>query len=270
MTPEQREHRDQQITEFRYQLVAELANPYLSAAKRRESDPAEGRSYEHEVPFLGRTPLLGGLHPQVAGCSTASTAERAWHRVRGAMPDAHAPCPDTEAAVLLNYLEDPPRANRQPPHCARCRPTVSITGYSLQPPRCPGWCAPPACTSRGPPAHRAHGAEQQPEVRVLRPAGVCSSRLPACYGPRLPDPATVAAVRTLLLRLPRRRHPAASSTPAGDSASPRSPSRPAYITSWPLMAASVKLYCDYLEEKQIPKFAGNLLRCKHIALQTSA
>ena len=36
MTPEQREHRDQSITEFRYQLVAELANPYLTATKRRE------------------------------------------------------------------------------------------------------------------------------------------------------------------------------------------------------------------------------------------
>ena len=36
MTPEQRAHRDQRITEFRYQLVAELANPYLSAAERRK------------------------------------------------------------------------------------------------------------------------------------------------------------------------------------------------------------------------------------------
>ena len=32
MTPEQRAHRDQKITEFRYQLVGRVGNPYLSAA----------------------------------------------------------------------------------------------------------------------------------------------------------------------------------------------------------------------------------------------
>ena len=53
MTPEERAHRDQQITEFRYQLVAELANPYLSAAERRELIRQKAK-VQHEVPFLGR------------------------------------------------------------------------------------------------------------------------------------------------------------------------------------------------------------------------
>ena len=35
MTRKEREYRDEQITDFRYRLVAELTNPYLSAAQRR-------------------------------------------------------------------------------------------------------------------------------------------------------------------------------------------------------------------------------------------
>ena len=65
MTPEDREHRDQTITEFRYQLVAELANPYLSATKRRELIRQKGADpTRRAVPRSAA--LFGGLHPQVA------------------------------------------------------------------------------------------------------------------------------------------------------------------------------------------------------------
>ena len=62
MTPEDREHRDQTITEFRYQLVAELANPYLSATKRRELIRQKAQ-IQHDVPFLGpRRYSVGCIH----------------------------------------------------------------------------------------------------------------------------------------------------------------------------------------------------------------
>ena len=78
MTPEQREHHDQQITEFRYQLVAELANPYLSAAERRELIRHKAQ-VQHEVPFLGRRRYSVGCTAFTSGWpSTASTAERAY------------------------------------------------------------------------------------------------------------------------------------------------------------------------------------------------
>ena len=87
MTPEEREHRDRQITEFRYQLVAELANPYLSACQPPTScfDPAEGRRRARGA--AAGSPLHGRLYPQMAnavsqawqgglGCRTSSAPRR--------------------------------------------------------------------------------------------------------------------------------------------------------------------------------------------------
>lgn len=106
MTPEQREHRDQQITEFRYQLVAELANPYLSATERRELIRHKAQ-VQHEVPFLGRRRYsVGCIHKWLAlyrrhgRAGLAPRARRDAGRARSLS--------DTEAAVLLNYLENHP------------------------------------------------------------------------------------------------------------------------------------------------------------------
>lgn len=56
MNDEQREQKRRQITEFRYAMVAELANPYLSTAQvsaliRQKSEQ------EHEVPYSGKRML---------------------------------------------------------------------------------------------------------------------------------------------------------------------------------------------------------------------
>ena len=106
MTPEQREHHDQQITEFRYQLVAELANPYRSAAERRELIRQKA-TVPHEVPFLGRRRYsVGCIHKWLAlyrkhgRAGLAPRARRDAGRSRSLS--------DTEAAVLLNYLETHP------------------------------------------------------------------------------------------------------------------------------------------------------------------
>ena len=106
MTPEQREHHDQQITEFRYQLVAELANPYRSAAERRELIRQKA-TVPHEVPFLGRRRYsVGCIHKWLAlyrkhgRAGLAPRARRDAGRSRSLS--------DTEAAGLLNYLETHP------------------------------------------------------------------------------------------------------------------------------------------------------------------
>jgi len=106
MTREEREHRDRQITEFRYQLVAELANPYLSAAKRRALIQQKA-AVEHEVPLLGR-------RRYTASCIHKWLMLYRKHGREGLAPRARRDAgrsrslPDTEAAVLLNYLEDNP------------------------------------------------------------------------------------------------------------------------------------------------------------------
>ena len=106
MTPAEREHRDQQITEFRYQLVAELANPYLSAAERRALIRHKAKVF-HDVPFKGRRRYtVGCIHKWLA-----------LFRKHGR--DGLAPRPrrdagqsrslsESEAAVLLNHLEQHP------------------------------------------------------------------------------------------------------------------------------------------------------------------
>ena len=106
MTPEQREDRDQQITEFRYQLVAELANPYLSATERRELIRQKAQ-IQHEVPFLGpRRYSVGCIHKWLSlyrkhgRAGLAPRTRRDAGRARSLS--------DTEEAVFLNYLENHP------------------------------------------------------------------------------------------------------------------------------------------------------------------
>ena len=106
MTREEREHRDQQITDFRYQLVAELANPYLSGAERRELIRQKA-AVEHEVPLLGRRRYTAScihkwllLYRKHGRAGLAPRARRDAGRSRAMS--------DTEAAVLLLYLENHP------------------------------------------------------------------------------------------------------------------------------------------------------------------
>ena len=106
MTQEEREYRDQQITDFRYRLVAEMANPYLSAAERRALVQQKA-SVEHEVPFLGR-------RKYTAGCIANWLAIYRKHGKAGLAPrarrDAGRPrsLSETEGALLLSHLESHP------------------------------------------------------------------------------------------------------------------------------------------------------------------
>lgn len=106
MTRDERAYRDEQITDFRYRLVAELANPYLSAAERRALIQQKA-SIRHEVPFLGP-------RQYTAGCIANWLAIYRKHGRVGLSPrgrrDAGRPrsLSETEAALLLSYLEAHP------------------------------------------------------------------------------------------------------------------------------------------------------------------
>jgi transposase len=103
---EEREIRDQQITDFRYSVVADLANPYLDAGKLRQllRDKA-GR--EWDVPGGGRRRLS-------EGCIRKWLAVYRQYGKAGLQPkrrrDAGRPraLPVAEAAMFLNYLETHP------------------------------------------------------------------------------------------------------------------------------------------------------------------
>jgi len=56
MNEEQRRRKHEAITEFRYALVAELANPYLSSSQV-SALVRQKAAQEHEVPYLGRRKL---------------------------------------------------------------------------------------------------------------------------------------------------------------------------------------------------------------------
>ena len=59
MNDAERQRHSSEMTDFRYQIVAELANPYLSAAERRRM-VYEKAQIEYEVPGVGRRRLSEG------------------------------------------------------------------------------------------------------------------------------------------------------------------------------------------------------------------
>ena len=106
MTDEQRREEAQKVADFRYGLIAEFANPYLSREERRRL-LAEKARLEYEVPRRGRRKLT-------AGCL------RNWLRLylkygkEGLLPqprrDAGTPrsLSPEEGALLLSHLEQHP------------------------------------------------------------------------------------------------------------------------------------------------------------------
>ena len=179
MTPEQRAHRDQQITEFRYQLVAELANPYLSATKRRELIRQKAQ-IPHQVPLLGpRRYSVGCIHKWLAlyrkhgRAGLAPRPRRDAGRARSLS--------DTEAAVFLNYLENHPEltaavALRTLQTDGRITGTPSSSALSR--------LVRSAGLHRAARQRQAHG-EQHLKFEFFAPLECVQADF--MYGPRLPD-----------------------------------------------------------------------------------
>ena len=179
MTPEQREDRDQRITEFRYQLVAELANPYLSAAKRRELIRQKAQ-IQHQVPFLGpRRYSVGCIHKWLdryrkhGRAGLAPRTRRDAGRARSLS--------DTEAAVFLNYLENHPEltasaALRTLQRDGRITGTPSSSALSR--------LVRSAGLQRSARQQQAHG-EQHLKFEFFAPLECVQADF--MYGPRLPD-----------------------------------------------------------------------------------
>ena len=106
MEKAERERRAEQITDFRFKLVAELANPYLSPADRRRLI-REKAGIEHEVPGRGRRRLSEScirnwyyLYRKYgrAGLEPKGRRDSGACRVLS----------QSEAALLLNHLEAKP------------------------------------------------------------------------------------------------------------------------------------------------------------------
>ena len=106
MDHEEQAHRRQLITEFRYALVAELANPYLSSSQVSELVRAKA-AQEHEIPCLGKRRL-------------SEACIRKWmyaykkHGKMGLEPKVRSDAgrcrslSESETAVLMNALESSP------------------------------------------------------------------------------------------------------------------------------------------------------------------
>ena len=180
MTPEEREHHDQQITEFRYQLVAELANPYLSAAERRESIRQKAK-VRHEVPLLGRRRYsVGCIHKWLAlyrkhgRAGLAPRARRDAGRARSLS--------DTEAAVLLNHLEIHPELT-----ATAVLRTLQCDGRIIGTPSSSALSrlVRSAGLHRSARQRQAHG-EQSLKFEFFAPLECVQADF--MYGPRLPDP----------------------------------------------------------------------------------
>jgi len=106
MNDKERERHVEEMTDFRFKLVAELANPYLSSGERRRMI-REKASVEHEVPAIGRKHLSEGcilkwlaLYRKFGkeGLKPRSRRDSGMSRVLS----------EAEAALLLSHLEAHP------------------------------------------------------------------------------------------------------------------------------------------------------------------
>lgn len=106
MNDKDRERYLEEVTDFRFKLVAELANPYLDTRERRRM-MREKASVEHEVPGLGRRRLsVACIEKWLSryrqfGKAGLRPSTRRDTGVSRAMPPA-------EAALLLNLLQEHP------------------------------------------------------------------------------------------------------------------------------------------------------------------
>ena len=255
MTPEQREHRDQSITDFRYQLVAELANPYLTATKRRELIRQKAQ-IQHEVPFLGpRRYSVGCIQKwldrfrKYGRPGLAPKPRRDAGRARSLS--------ETEAAVFLNYLENHPgltaaAALRTLQTDGRITGTPSSSALSR--------LVRSAGLHRAARQRKADG-EQNLKFQFFAPLECVQADF--MYGPRLPDANGRRRIALLLAFL--------------DDATRR-----VVYARWGFSESAVafeagihhilaahgrigRLYCDNPEENEMPKFDDKSFRCKQIA-----
>ncbi|MFA5141313.1 MAG: integrase core domain-containing protein [Elusimicrobiota bacterium] len=106
MNETEQNDRRAKIADFRYQLVAELANPYLKAAERQRLI-LQKAAMEHEVPGLGRRRLSASCIRKWLALYRSHGRAGLDPRHRRDIGVARSLSP-AEAALLLNYLESNP------------------------------------------------------------------------------------------------------------------------------------------------------------------
>lgn len=106
MNQSEQSARHAQIADFRYQLVAELANPYLDASERQRLIRQKA-AMEHEVPGIGRRRLSESCIRKWLALYLSQGKAGLQPRGRRDIGVARA-LSLAEAALLLNYLESHP------------------------------------------------------------------------------------------------------------------------------------------------------------------
>jgi len=106
MTPEERERKEQEILDFRYGVIADLLNPYLNREERRELIRQKAKR-EYDIPYSSRRKMT-------EACIKKWYMKFKEHGKEGLIPRTRSDMglcrvlPAEESAVLLEYLEGHP------------------------------------------------------------------------------------------------------------------------------------------------------------------
>jgi hypothetical protein len=260
MNREEREKRGQEIAEFRYSLIAELANPYLKPEELRLL-LKEKASREHEVPNLGRRKLS-------TSCLRKWLATYRKRGKAGLMPRSRRDAGfsrallPAESALLLGYLEAHPQLTAKTA-LRTLRAEGTITGN--------------LSTSSLSRLVRSAGLEKSARLRVEQQeknlkfqffSPLECVQADCMYSLHLPDAKGKLRPAVLLAFLDDATRRILY---AAFSFSESSAAFEAGIKH--ILAAHGRIgraYVDYAEEKQMPKFLSIFSGSKEMALRTSA
>ena len=260
MKKEQREQLATEKLDFRYRLVAELANPYLSSAERQRMIREKART-EHKVPGLGRRRLS-------EACIRKWLSLYRRHGKIGLLPKPRRDAgtcrvlSKAESALFLNYLETNPHL------------TATATLRKLQ---AEGKISSNPSTSSLSRVVRSAGLqrekrlqhqEQEKKLKFEFFAPLECLQVDCMYGPKIPDAKGKRRHAILMAFLDDATRRLVYATFAFSENSLGFEAGIKHI-----LAAHGRIgraYCDYAEKKQMPKFIRFFFPFKEIAMKTSA
>ena len=115
MIKEQREKKATEILDFRYSIIAELLNPYLTREERRKLIRQKAKR-EYDIPYFEKTRIT-------EACIKKWYTKFKEHGKEGLIPKSRSDMglsrvlPAEEVATLLEYLEDHPRMTAKAVYC---------------------------------------------------------------------------------------------------------------------------------------------------------
>jgi len=250
----------EEIAEFRYRLVAELSNPYLSTAERRQMI-REKASVEHEVPGIGRRRLSqsyllkwlavylkrgkAGLRPRDrrdAGSSRVLSVNEA-----ALLLSALESKPSLTASAVLRKLQQEGQISSYPSKSSLSR-LVRSAGLER--------------------AKRLRQAQEEKNLKFDFFAPLECVQVDGMYSVSIPDERGKRRQAVLLSFLDDATRRVLFAYFAFSENSLTFEAGIKHILS--AHGRIGKLYCDYAERKQMPKFLSISLRSNEMTLETSA